>query len=131
MLICDYFEVKLWCFVMFFEFQVRKNLIIDDMCLQNIFFWYQWLFFVLFVIEVNVNFFVFVYQICIGIYFGLVMVGVVGKMMFCYCLFGSIVILVNKMELGSKLGFINVSCEMKWLEEKIYFLVLCFLFFKY
>lgn len=42
------------------------------------------------------------------------MVGVVGKMMFCYCLFGSIVILVNKMEFGSKLGFINVSYEMKW-----------------
>lgn len=45
------------------------------------------------------------------------MVGVVGKMMFCYCLFGSIVILVNKMELGSKLGYINVSYEIKWWGE--------------
>lgn len=58
--------------------------------------------------------FFFVFQICIGIYSGFVMVGVVGKMMFCYCLFGSIVILVNKMEFGSKLGFINVSYEIKW-----------------
>lgn len=45
----------------------------------------------------------------IGLYFGLVFVGVVGVKMFRYCFFGNNVILVNKFEFCSVLRKINVS----------------------
>lgn len=62
----------------------------------------------LFYLEERNKYYEIKWSMWVGIYFGLIVVGVVGKKKFSYDFFGDIINMVSRMELLGEVGKINI-----------------------